>query len=173
MNTPDSIEIAMLWAASPRGLIGRDDWMPWRLPNDLKRFKSLTIDGCIVMGHRTFQCLGKALPQRDNLVMRRQSSEALPGVTVVHSLDAAVEFAAQRGHPRLWVVGGAQIYKLALPRAQRLEMTLVQDKAALKPGDTLFPFTPDRNWRLTQASFHNQDERHSHAFSFLTYQRIR
>lgn len=172
MNALNSIDIAMLWAASPQGLIGRDNWMPWRLSDDLRRFKALTVEGCVVMGHRTFQCLGKPLPKRDNLVMRRSATDPIPGVQVVHSLEQAAQVAKEAGHDRLWVVGGAQIYKLALPHAKYLEMTLVQDEAELLPDDTLFPFAPDRSWRLTEASRHEKDERHSHAFSFLSYEKI-
>lgn len=173
MLTSHNIEIALLWAASPRGLIGRDDWMPWRLPDDLRNFRRLTVGSCVLMGHRTYRCIGKPLPDRDNLVMRRQIDGPMPGVHPVQSLDAALERCAQLGHSRLWVVGGAQIYKLALHRADRLEMTLVDDPQELQAGDTLFPFRPDAQWRLQQARFHSQDARHTHAFSFLSYRRIR
>lgn len=166
------IEIAMLWAATPKGLIGRDAWMPWRLPDDLRRFKALTLDGCVVMGHRTYQSLKAPLPQRDNLVMRRPGKDPIPGVRVVHSLQESIDAAIALGHQRLWICGGAQIYKLALPLAQRLELTLVHDEQALLRDDTVFEFDPGRDWRLDAASFHPQDQRHSHAFSFLSYRRI-
>lgn len=166
------MELALLWAAAPNGLIGRDNWMPWRLPNDLKRFKALTVGGCVVMGHTTFRCLGRPLPNRDNLVMRRDKTQALDGVTTVDSLNCAIEVARAKGHSRLWVVGGAQIYRLALPMAQRLEMTLVHDPSPLQPGDTCFEFRPNQAWRLEQARYHPQDAGHSHAFSFLRYRKI-
>lgn len=162
----------MLWAATPKGLIGRDDWMPWRLPDDLRHFKALTLGGCVLMGHRTFACLKKPLPQRDNLVMRRPGKAPVPGARVVHSLQESIDAAKALGHARLWVCGGAQIYRLALPMAQRLEMTLVHDQQPLRENDTVFDFNAGRNWRLHDASFHPQDERHSHAFSFLSYRRI-
>lgn len=166
------IEIALLWAASPRGLIGRDDWMPWRLPDDLRRFKALTLNGCIVMGHRTYRCLGRPLPQRSNLVMTRHPETQIDGVQVVASLEAAMKVAQNEGHARLWVVGGAQIYRLALPLAQHLELTLVDDPQEPQPTDTCFEFQPDRHWRLQDAVFHPKDDKHSHAFSFLSYKRI-
>lgn len=173
MITPDNIEIALLWAASPKGLIGRDDWMPWRLPDDLRNFRRLTVGSCVLMGHRTYRCIKNPLPDRENLVMRRQVDGPMPGVHPVQSLDAALERCAALGHSRLWVVGGAQIYNLALPRADRLEMTLVDDPQSLRADDTVFAFRPDAHWRLQEASFHPQDDRHSHAFSFLSYRRIR
>lgn len=172
MSRPHQIEIAMIWAGTPSGLIGRDDWMPWRLPDDLRHFKALTLEGCVLMGHRTFQSLKAPLPQRDNLVMRRPGKEHIPGVRVVHSLHESIDAAQALGHTRLWVCGGAQIYRLALPLAQRLEQTLVHDDQPLREDDTVFEFDPSRNWRLQDASFHPQDERHSHAFSFLSYRKI-
>lgn len=170
MSSPSSI--ALIFASSPQGLIGRDDWMPWRLPDDLRHFKALTSGHALLMGRKTFAAIGKALPERHNLVLSRDPSFQAPGIEVLHDFQALGAWLQQNGYPKLFIAGGAQIYRLALPFAHRIHRTLVHGGPPPKEGDTLFPFAADRNWQLESARHHPADEKHLQAMTFLNYRRL-
>jgi dihydrofolate reductase len=158
--------VSLLAAVADNGVIGRDNALPWRLPDDLKRFKALTLGKPVLMGRKTFDSIGRALPERTNLVLTRAASWSHPGTIAVASLDAAVARAA--GAPELIVIGGAEIYRLALPRAHRIYLTRVH---AVVAGDTSFPSLDAGEWRETQALEHRADERHAYAMTFVTLER--
>jgi dihydrofolate reductase len=126
--------VSILAAVARNGVIGRDNGLPWRLPEDLKRFKTLTLGHPVIMGRRTFDSIGRALPGRENIVVTRAREYDAPGCRVVHSLGAALSAAA--GADEAFVIGGAEIYALALPLARRLYMTEID---ADVEGDTVFP----------------------------------
>src|SRR5262245_7017323 len=123
-------------------VIGRDNTMPWHLPDDLKRFKALTMGKPMLMGRKTFESIGKALPGRTSLVMTRDPSWRADGVIVVHSMEEA--FARAGAVPEVSVVGGADVFRLALPLAQRIHLTSIH---ASIPGDTYFPPIETAQWR--------------------------
>jgi dihydrofolate reductase len=158
--------VTLVVAAADDGVIGRDNAMPWHLPADLAHFKLLTWGKPIVMGRRTFEAIGKPLPGRLNVVVTRDAGWSAPGVTVAGSLDAA--FAACGAAPEVMVIGGAQVYAQALPRADRVHYTRIH---ATIDGDTRFPALADGEWREVARSERAADARNAHALSFITYER--
>jgi len=161
-----SPQLTLVVAAADNGVIGRDAGLPWRLPEDLRRFKATTIGKPILMGRRTYESIGRALPGRLNLVLTRSPQWSAPGVVVVHTLAAAL--AAAAGAPELMVIGGAEIYRLVLPHAQRILLTRVH---AELDGDTFFPDPTALEWREAAREEHPADERHPYAMSFVTLER--
>jgi dihydrofolate reductase len=158
--------LSLLAAVAENGVIGRDHRLPWHLPDDLKRFKSLTMGKPILMGRRTFESIGRPLPGRTNLVLTRSRGWSSPGSVVVHSLDEAIARVGDAAE--LMVVGGAEVYRLALPRARRVHLTRVHSHVE---GDALFPPLDGREWRETQREEHSADERHAYAMSFCVLER--
>lgn len=138
--------LSLLVAVARNGVIGRDNGLPWHLPEDLKRFKALTLGHPVIMGRKTFESilasLGKPLPGRENIVVTRSRSYAAPGCRVVHSLGEAVSACA--GADEAFVIGGAEIFALALPLAQRLYATEID---ADVEGDAAFPAYDRSAWR--------------------------
>ena len=136
------MNLALIVAVARGGVIGRDGAMPWHLPADLAHFKRLTMGHHILMGRRTWQSLPGVLPGRVHVVLTRQADFSAPGATVCASLDQALEVARAAGDPEPLVIGGAELYAQALPRALRLYMTRVDAEV---PGDTRFPGW-DEHW---------------------------
>jgi dihydrofolate reductase len=161
--------VSMVVAATENDVIGRDNGMPWHLPDDLKYFKARTMGKPMLMGRKTFESIGKPLPGRTSLVMTRDPAWRAPeGAVVVRSLDEALEWA--RNAPELCVVGGAEVFRLAWPHARRLFLTRIH---ANIPGDTFFPKIDLGQWRETERTEHPADARHAYAMSFITLERIR
>lgn len=159
--------ISIIVAVAENGVIGGDNRLPWHLPDDLKRFKALSLGKPIVMGRRTFESIGRPLPGRTNIVVSRQAGLAIAGVVVAASLDAAI--AAAGPVPEVVVIGGAEIFRLALPRTDTIHLTRVHARV---PGDVHFPGLDSATWREAAVEHHPADERHQYAFSFVTLQRI-
>lgn len=139
MNPP---LVSLLVAVARNGVIGRNNALPWHLPDDLKRFKALTLGHAVVMGRKTYQSIGKALPGRDNIVVTRQPRYAAPGCRVAHTLEDAIS-AVPIGKT-VYVIGGADIFALALPLASRLDVTEID---ADVEGDVFFPEYDRSEWR--------------------------
>jgi dihydrofolate reductase len=158
--------VSIVVATDERGAIGRDGGLPWHLPGDLKRFKALTMGKPIVMGRRTWQSIGRPLPGRLNVVITRQAGFAADGATIVPSLDAA--FAAAGDVDEVCVIGGAEVYRLALPRAGRIHLTRVN---ATVVADTFFPELDPSDWRETGREAHPADATHAYGYSFIELQR--
>lgn len=157
----------VLVAALDRGFaIGRGNQLPWRLPDDLKRFKALTLGHPVLMGRKTAQSLGRALPGRANLVLTRSGRVPFEGMQAVASLDEAVALAA--GAP-LMVIGGGEVYALALPRAERLHLTHVDTE--VDGADAFFPAFDVNDWTVEARDARAADDRHAHAFEFVDYRR--
>lgn len=147
-----TVSIALIVAAAENGVIGRNGGLPWRMPTDLKTFRRLTLGKPVVMGRKTYQSIGKPLDKRDNIVVTRDREFAPvphPALHVVHDLDAAlmlaVRLAADQGAGEVMVIGGAEIYRLALPRADRVYLTRVH---AVVEGDATFPELAAGTWVL-------------------------
>lgn len=158
--------IALLAAVDRRLAIGRDNQLPWRLPDDLKRFKALTLGKTVLMGRKTAQSLGRALPGRRNLVLTRSGQAPFDGMDVVASLPQAIEMA---GDTELMVIGGGEIYALALPLATSMFLTHVDTEVA--DADAWFPRFEPKDWEITARQAHARDARHEHAFEFVDYRR--
>lgn len=161
--------ISLLAALDRHRAIGRNGAMPWHLPDDLKRFKALTLGKPVLMGRKTALAIGRALPGRANLVLTRANEAPFTGQQVVHSLDEAL--AASVGAEELVVVGGGEVYALALPRATHLLLTWIDTETP--DADTFFPQFDPRDWREISREHHPADARHAFAFDFADYERIR
>src|SRR5690606_17130933 len=142
--------------------IGRGNALPWHLPEDLKRFKALTLGKPLLMGRRTAESLGRALPGRRNLVLTRGGAAPDPGMIAVPSLKAALEQAADAAE--LMVVGAADVFRMALPTARAMRLTWVDTVVA--DADVFFPPIDFARWREVARAFHPADARHAHAFTF-------
>jgi len=158
--------ISLVVARARNGVIGRDQTLPWHLPADLRHFRALTMGKPMLMGRRTFEAIGRALPGRLNLVLTRDMAWRAPGAVPVHSLEEA--FAQSRAAQELMVIGGAELFSLALPLADRVYLTDVHGEMA---GDTHFPDLESKEWRELERRVHAADAEHAHAMTFRTLQR--
>ncbi len=161
-------QLSIVVATDQHGGIGLEGRLPWHLPNDLKRFKSLTLGKPVIMGRRTHDSIGRPLPGRTNIVVSRQPGLAIEGCVVVPSLEAALEAAGNV--PEACVIGGAEIYRLALPLADTLHLTRVH---ATVGADTHFPALDPDAWEEIAREDCAADERHAHPYSFVTLRRVR
>lgn len=159
--------IILIAAVGKNGALGKDNELLWHLPDDFKRFKALTTGHPIIMGRKTFESLPGVLPGRKHIILTRQKDFVAPqNCVVVHDFTQAIK--ACSPDKDIYVIGGGQIYSIAMPYAQRLELTVVdQDFQA----DTFFPVFNDQQWDLLSSTFHEKDSKHNYDFSFLTYQR--
>jgi len=158
--------VSLIVAMAQNGVIGRGNALPWRLPEDLKRFRAFTLGKPILMGRKTFESLGRPLPGRANLVLTRDRGWFSHGVIVVHSVEEAL---AQAGaSDELVAIGGAEIYRLVLPFARRIYLTHVH---ADVPGDTFFPDFDPTQWADVECSTHPADDEHAYPVTFVTLER--
>lgn len=163
------IDLVLIAALDRNRAIGRDNDLPWRLPDDLKRFKSLTLGKPLLMGRRTAESLGRALPGRRNLVLTRGGRVPFEGMEAVASVDEALRVVADDGADALCVIGGGEVYALCLPAATRMHLTHVDTE--VEGADAFFPrFDADR-WQVLACEPHPADARHAFAFEFVDYVR--
>lgn len=160
--------VTLVVAIAANGVIGREGTLPWRLPEDLRRFKAATLGKPVIMGRKTFESIGRALPARHNIVLTRRNDwrAADAEVTVVGDREAALRAAG--AVPEVMVIGGADIYALFLPLARRLLLTRVQ---AQIPGDVRFPPLEANAWRTLSSEAFAADERHAHPMRFEVLER--
>lgn len=156
--------LTLVVAYSENRVIGRDNTLPWKLPGDLAHFKRTTLGSPIIMGRKTWDSLGRALPGRTNIVVTRNPDFVAPGALVAPSLQAAINACANA--PRAFVIGGAQIYEQAIPLAHRVIATEVH---AHVDGDAFFPGLASEQWRET--SREPQPEENGYAYDFVVYER--
>lgn len=158
--------ISLIVAMAANRVIGRDNALPWRLSEDLRRFKRLTLGHALVMGRKTWESIGRPLPGREIVVVTRQEGYGVPpGVSVARSVEEALETA--RGD-EVFIAGGEEIFRQTIDRADRLYLTRI-DKDF--PGDTFFPEVDPERWRLVLREDHGATEETPFAYSFLTYDR--
>jgi dihydrofolate reductase len=159
-------------AAAENGVIGSNNSLPWHLPQDLRYFRQVTMGKPIVMGRKTFESIGRPLPGRCNIVVSRNPDYSAAGVRLVASLEEALvlaeQVAASAGAPEAVVIGGAEIYALALPRADRLYLTRVH---AAVQGDARLPPIDWDQWREVGRERHAADSDNPYDYSFLVYER--
>jgi dihydrofolate reductase len=148
-------------------LIGNADGLPWRLPGDLKWFKSVTMDKPVIMGRKTHESIGRPLPGRRNIVITRDPVYTAAGCECVTDIDAALERAGEA--PEAMVIGGAQIYRAVLPRAGRMYLTLID---AAFEGDTWFPDFDPAEWRERERETHRQPGEAALTYHFVVLERI-
>ena len=160
---------SLVVAASTNNVIGKDNKLLWTLPNDMKFFKNTTWGMPGVMGRKTFESLGKALNGRTNIVITRQTDFAAEGVKVVSNMDDSMIAAADADAKEIYVIGGGEIYKQALPIAHRVYITRVH---TVIDGDTFFPELPTRDWKLLSRLDFKADAKHAYDYSFEVWERI-
>jgi dihydrofolate reductase len=165
--SPDAPALVLIAAQDRNRAIGRGNALPWHLPDDLKRFKALTLNKPVLMGRRTAESLGRALPKRRNLVLTRSGRVPFDGMQAVASLDEALRIAAAESADALCVIGGGEIYALALPFASTMHLTHVD--ARIADADAFFPAFDAAEWREIAREPHPADERHAFAFDFVEY----
>jgi dihydrofolate reductase len=166
------MRLALVVAVATNGVIGRGNALPWHLPGDLQHFKRLTLGKPIVMGRHTFESIGRPLPGRSNIIISRQPGYSATGVSVVPDLEGALALAADialiDGVDELLVIGGGQVYRAALPLADRLYLTEVHAEVA---GDTFFPLPEPGDWVELSREHHPAEGPDSHDYSFVCLER--
>lgn len=169
-----SARVALIAAASQNGAIGLDGGMPWHISADLKYFKRITMGAPVIMGRKTYESIGAALPGRANIVITRNREFAPPDADVVHDVAAALRkaraIAEIDGSEEVFVIGGAEIYAQALDAADRVYLTEIDGEF---PCDAFFPELPEGDWRETQREPHPPEGDGGPAFSFVVYARMR
>jgi len=158
--------ISLIAAMDRNHLIGKNNQLPWHLPADFAHFKSVTMGKPILMGRKTYESIGKPLPGRHNIVLTHSPELKIDGVSVVNSLDEAIEAAA--GEKEMMVIGGSTIYEVLLPRADRMYLTHVD---AEFEGDAWFPKFDESQWEQIESVIHAPDEKNIYPCRFVTYQR--
>jgi dihydrofolate reductase len=165
------VRISLIVALDRQRAIGRDNDLPWRLPDDLKRFKALTLGKPVLMGRKTAESLGRALPGRLNLVLTRGGRVPFEGMQAVASVDEAVAIAEAQQAEELCVIGGGEVYALTLDRADVLHLTEVD--TVVEDAHAFFPAFDTADWRETAREHHPADAKHALAFDFVEYHRAR
>jgi dihydrofolate reductase len=160
--------VSLLVAASENNVIGKENKLPWHLPDDLKYFKNLTWAMPILMGRKTFDSIGKPLPGRKSIVITRNQEWRHEGVDVVHSVEAAVEKAKGYGAKEIFVIGGAEIFKTALPDANRIYLTRIHQQV---DGDIFFPVIDEKEWALVSKRFCEKDAKNAYDHTYQVWER--
>jgi dihydrofolate reductase len=165
--------VSMIAAMAENRVIGKNNDLPWKLPDDMKYFMETTKGHHCIMGRKNYDSIPekfRPLADRTNIVVTRQQNFSAPGCTVVNSLESALEIAAENNEPETFVIGGADIYRLGLPYANRLYLTEIKAPVA---GDIFFPVFDKKEWKEISRVPHDADERHKYAFDFVVYEKIR
>ena|SRR5215210_6496194 len=160
--------VSLLVAASENNVIGKNNQLPWHLPNDLKYFKNLTWGMPIFMGRKTFDSIGKVLPGRISIVITRNKDWQHQGADVVHSIEEAIQKAEDYGVKEIFVIGGAEIFKTSLPVANRLYLTRIHERFE---GDVFFPDISETEWELTSSRYCEADEKNSYNHTYQVWNR--
>ena len=164
----DSPRLSIIVAMARNGVIGARGSIPWHLPDELKRFRNITMGHHIIMGRKTWESIGRPLSGRTSVVVTRQAGYSAPGAIVAHSLDNAIE--ACRGDEEIFVIGGAELYAQALPHADRIYLTVVD---ADIEGDTWMPELDARRWREIASQSFTAVERHTYPYRCSILERAR
>ncbi|MEC9091177.1 MAG: dihydrofolate reductase [Planctomycetota bacterium] len=160
------MSLSIIVAAATNNVIGRNDSLPWRLSSDLRRFKSLTMGHHLIMGRKTFDSISRLLPGRKTIIMTRSQEFQIEGALIANTLSQAIEQA--KSDPECFVVGGAEIYKQAIPLAQKIYLTRVNQAVT---GDTYLPEIPWEQFEMTSAENIPADEKNEYATTFQVYQK--
>jgi len=162
------VQIILIAALTENRVLGKDNQLIWRLPKDLQNFKKVTLGYPVVMGRKTHGSLGKPLPGRTNIIITHQTGYQADGCLVAHSLDEALVQAANTGADKVFIIGGGDIYRQALPLAHAMCLTYVHTTLA---GDAFFPEFPEDEWQQTSKESFLKDEKHAYAFDITVWQR--
>ncbi len=160
--------LSLLVAADEQNVIGKDNQLPWHLPNDLKYFKNLTWGLPVVMGRKTFESIGKPLPGRKNIVITRNKDYRADGVEVVHEIENAIAVARKAGAREVFVIGGAEIFTSVLDKTDRIYLTRIHHRFE---GDVYFPPVDEEAWQLVKQHRNQPDEKNKYAHTFQVWER--
>ena len=163
------MNISLVVAAADNNAIGKDNKLLWCLPNDMKFFKNITWGMVVVMGRKTLEALGKPLKGRKNIVITRQNNLNVEGIVTVKNFDDALFTAKEMDVKEVFVIGGGEIYKLTLPKANRIYITRVHEN--LPEADTFFPEFSEKEWKLVSNKDFDADNKHIYAYSFQLWER--
>lgn len=161
------MKISLIVAAAENNVIGKDNDLPWRLPDDMKFFVRTTKGHHILIGRKNLESFGKLLPNRTNVVLTRDKSYRFEGAEIFHDLNEAVDFAKNNGENELMIIGGGEIYKQAMGIADRIYLTRVHTEIE---GDTLFPEL-GLEWKEVSSEYHPKDEKHVFDFTFKVFEK--
>lgn len=157
--------LTLIAAAAENNALGKDNAMLWHLPDDFKHFKDLTSHHFIIMGRKTFETFPKPLPNRTHIIITRQEDYDVPAsCIVVNSLEKALDLVTEQDES--FIIGGGEIYDLAMPFADKIELTRVHTELE---ADTFFPVIDENQWKVVREEFHDKDVKHQYSFTFLTY----
>jgi dihydrofolate reductase len=162
--------ISAIAAMAENRVIGKNNQLPWHLPADLTHFKTITTGNCILMGRKTYESIGKPLPNRTNIILTQQPEFAAPGCIVVNSFEEALTHSLAEKNKELIIIGGAQIYTQLLPQIERIYLTIIHH---LFDGDVFFPELDTREWHEAARETHRADEKNKYAYSFTRLERIK
>jgi dihydrofolate reductase len=162
--------LSLLVAADEKNVIGKDNKLPWHLPNDLKYFKNLTWGMPILMGRKTFDSIGKALPGRKSIVITRNKDWKHKNVEVVHSIEEAINSAKADDIKEIFVIGGAEIFSSSFNKADRIYLTRIHHQFE---GDVFFPELPANDWALVQNKICNADDKNAYAHTFQVWDKVK
>lgn len=156
--------LTIIAAAANNNALGKDNQMIWHLPDDFKRFRTLTTSNSIIMGRKTFESLPKLLPNRTHIIITRQPDYFQEDCIIVNSLDKAIEICSTEENT--FIIGGGEIYSQAMKYADKIELTRVHESFE---ADTFFPEIDNSIWQLEKEEFHAKNEKHQYDFTFQTY----
>ncbi|XOD66784.1 MAG: dihydrofolate reductase [Flavobacteriales bacterium Tduv] len=163
------MEIILIAALAENGIIGKNNRLIWHLPNDLKHFKKMTSGHAVIMGRKTFESIGKALPERENIIITRNTDYTVPGIKIAGSLRKAISSVGDQTE-KVFIIGGGEIYRQALDIVDTLEITKVHHNFC---GDVTFPEIDLEKWKKSPEVFHYKDEKNPYNYSFITYKKSR
>ena len=171
------MKVSAIWAQAKNRVIGKNNDIPWYLPADLKYFKKLTLNHHIIMGRKTYESIGKPLPKRTNIIVTRNPFYIVSNCIVTHSIDEALELAQENGEDEVFIIGGSEIYKQAMPYLDCIYLTQVDKEI---DGDTYAPELDETEWELKNQIDHLPDlssegtktgSKNEYAYSFITLER--
>jgi dihydrofolate reductase len=165
--------ISMIAALTKNRVIGKNNDLPWKLPDDMKFFMETTKGHHVILGRKNYDSIPpkfKPLPNRTNIVVTRQKNFHAPGCIVVDSVEKGLKIAKEHNEQETFIIGGAEIYKLGLPHADRLYLTEIE---AVIEGDTYFPPIDEGKWRETSRIHHGKNDRHAYSFDFVIYDKMK
>ena len=162
--------ISIIVAATENNVIGDDNDLVCKLPDDMKFFKRITTGHHILMGRKNYESINRPLPNRENLILSRDPHYRVDGAYTFTDVESAVKFANNNDQEELMVIGGGNIYRQLLPETDKIYLTRIHTEI---DGDTYFPILDDEEWEITHEKFHEADDKHEYSFTYLTYERIK
>lgn len=161
--------LSLIAAASENNVIGKDNWMPWDLPAELAYFRNVTRGKTVIMGRKTYDAVGRPMPNRHNIIVSRNAALAIPNVDVVGSIEEALTLAEKDNLDEVFVIGGEQIYKAAMPFAHRIYLSRVHTK--IEGGEAFFPEFDEQEWKMTKSERYEADSENAIAFTMMVFEK--